>query len=343
MTATELLAALSPQYADIVIENLGRRYPYSAQHTIREASDQRTPAELHPAFATSFDWHSSVHMHWLGVSLIDAGLDADRDAALRALIETNLSAENLVVEADYLIANPSWERPYGWAWLARLAATCRRSEDPQLARWGVLLDPIVDVLAGLVPAWTAKADWPVRHGLHTNSAFGLTLLIDAFRSLGRADAAIACETAAVRFFSADLDWPGQFELSGQDFLSAGLAEADLMSRVLGHDEFAEWLAGFLPSVQRGDRMLQPLTVSDESDGYLVHLHGLNLSRAGQLARIVLALGENDPLAPVLRSAAPALLDAGLSGAASGDFMSTHWLASFAFDTLQSTAELEASA
>jgi len=358
----DLRGQAAPDYAAVVLGNLSEPFPHSAHHTQVSAGDRPIPEEIHPAFYTSFDWHSCVHMHWLGASLLgspsaaaapegasDGGaaawVDSSTAASLREALGTNLTPAKLAVERDYLVANPSWERPYGWAWLMRLAATCSASADAQIREWGAALAPLVDAVAGLSTAWMAKAQYPVRHGLHTNAAFGVGYMLDAFRSLGRADAAAACEEAARTWFANDRGWPGDWELSGQDFLSAGLSEADLMRRVLAADEFADWFARFLPGLSAGSRILQPVSVTDETDGYLVHLHGLNLTRAGQVARIIATLrgagsDEASAAAAVLDEALDPLLKAGLRGLESGDFMSTHWLASFAWDALGSVAALD---
>ncbi|MET3919271.1 DUF2891 family protein [Arthrobacter sp. UYEF20] len=328
---------LAQQYADIVLENLSRPYPYASHHVEKSLTDRPSPQQLHPAFHTSFDWHSCVHMTWLGVSLLEHGLDAGRDAALRTALEANLTAENLAVEGAYLLANPSWERPYGWAWLVRLAATAASSQDEQVLRWGSALDPLVDIAASLVAGWTAKAEFPVRHGLHTNAAFGLGMMLDSFRLLGRGDAAAVCEQAALRWFRNDAGWPGEWELSGQDFLSAGLSEADLMVRVLAADDFSRWFDAFLPGLSADAHILAKATVTDESDGYLAHLNGLNLTRAGQIIRIrkALAAGGATNAVDVLGEALEPLLSAGLSSVVTEEFMSSHWLASFAWDALVS--------
>ena len=358
----DLRVQAAPDYAAVVLGNLSEPFPHSAHHTQVSAADRPIPEEIHPAFYTSFDWHSCVHMHWLGASLLgspsaaaapegasDGGaaawVDSSTAASLREALGANLTPAKLAVERDYLVANPSWERPYGWAWLMRLAATCSASADAQIRVWGAALDPLVDAVAELSTAWMAKAQYPVRHGLHTNAAFGVGYMLDAFRSLGRADAAAACEEAARAWFGNDRGWPGDWELSGQDFLSAGLSEAYLMRRVLAADEFADWFAGFLPGLSAGSRILQPVSVTDETDGYLVHLHGLNLTRAGQVARIIATLrgagsDEASAAAAVLDEALDPLLKAGLRGLESGDFMSTHWLASFAWDALGSVAALD---
>ncbi|NUU32965.1 DUF2891 family protein [Arthrobacter sp. C9C5] len=325
-------------YADIVLENLSRPYPFASHHVETSLQDRPSPKELHPAFHTSFDWHSCVHMTWLGVSLLEHGIEAGRDAALRQVLAANLTAENLAVEGAYLRANPSWERPYGWAWLVRLAATAATSDDPQVRGWGASLNPLVDIVASLVEDWTAKAEFPVRHGLHTNAAFGLGMMLDAFRALGRHDAAALCEKAALNWFQDDSGWPGDWELSGQDFLSAGLSEADLMARVLDADAFSSWFAGFLPALSTDSRILATFSVTDESDGYLAHLNGLNLSRAGQLIRIRKALAGSQKTADVqgvLDAATGPLLIAGTDAVNTDEFMSSHWLASFAWDALAS--------
>jgi hypothetical protein len=356
----DLRAQAAPDYAAVVLGNLAEPFPHSAHHTQVSADDRPIPEQIHPAFYSSFDWHSCVHMHWLGASLLGASpspqaaasdggtaawVESSTAASLREALGANLTTAKLAVERDYLVANPSWERPYGWAWLMRLAATCTASNDAAIREWGTALEPLVDAVAELSVAWMAKAQYPVRHGLHTNAAFGVGYMLDAFRSLGRVDAAKACEEAARGWFGNDRGWPGDWELSGQDFLSAGLSEADLMRRVLPADEFAAWFAAFLPELSADSRILRPVSVTDETDGYLVHLHGLNLTRAGQVARIIATLresgtSEGSAAASVLTEALDPLLKAGLHGLESGDFMSTHWLASFAWDALGSVAALD---
>lgn len=341
--AAARMDSLANHYAGIVLDNLSRPYPYASHHVETSLADRPSPQELHPAFYTSFDWHSCVHMSWLGVTLLGHGLDAGLDARLRGVLAANLSPENLAAEGAYLLANPSWERPYGWAWLVRLAAAAAASADGQVKAWGASLDPLVDIVAGLVDGWSTKAEYPVRHGLHTNAAFGLGLMLDAFRALGRDEAAGTCGQTALRWFKHDAGWPGEWEMSGQDFLSAGLSEADLMARVLDPRAFASWFGTFLPGLATGSRILAPYTVTDESDGYLAHLNGLNLTRAGQLIRIVQVLrspegaGSTETIA-VLEAALPALLEAGLASVMTDEFMSSHWLASFAWDALASAAD-----
>ncbi len=330
--------------ASVVLGNLSRAYPYAAHHVQSFAADNPRPQALHPAFFTSFDWHSCVHMHWLGVSVLEAadddGPDAAAFAALREGLAANLTADKLDVEAAYLLSNPSWERPYGWAWLMRLAATCSVSQDEQIRGWSHALENCVDAVAELTVTWLEKTEYPVRHGVHTNSAFGVAYLLDAFRVLGRVEAAAACGRAARRWFGGDADWPGEWELSGQDFLSAGLTEADLMRTALDPEEFTSWFTAFLPGLNEESKILQTVSVSDETDGHMTHLHGLNLTRSGQIARILGTLREGGASSSaVLESAMDRLARAGLKGLQSEDFMSSHWLASFAWDARTSISAL----
>jgi len=305
------------EFAGIVLANLTTTYPYHLVHLARSDAEVAPPAVLYPAFHTSYDWHSCVHMHWLGSELLRGGVES---APLRAVLDANLTRDKMIVEAEYLRSHRSFERPYGWAWAARLAADCASTR-------GAALEPLVDAVYANAVSWAAVINHPVRHGVHANTAFGLALLVTAADDLGRTDDATALRAAAVRLFADDCDWAQQWELSGQDFLSAGLAEADLMARVLEPAAFRTWFAAFLPEP---GAILEPAVVTDPTDPQMVHLDGLNLSRAGALYRISAVLDD-----PALRAAADVLLDHGLRAVANAEYVATHWLASFAWDAMLS--------
>ncbi|MEV1292721.1 DUF2891 family protein [Pseudonocardia sp. NPDC049635] len=310
-------------FTAVVLQNLATTAPYHLSHLV-DAEESRsgvTPDRLHPAFHTSFDWHSCVHMHWLGVELL---LDGEDDPRLPAALGRTLTAQRLLGEAAHLDAHPVFERPYGWAWAARLTAASGRLPRPA---WRDALQPLADTVYRLTEGWLTRLDHPVRHGLHSNTAFGLTLLHEAADELDRADDTERIADAARRLFAGDRGWPAGWELSGHDFLSAGLCEADLMSRVLPADEFATWFDGFLPDPTP---LLRPVEVSDPGDPHLVHLDGLNLSRAGAAHRLAAVLGDTG-----LAAAAEELLGLGLRSLGNRDFVATHWLATFAWDALRS--------
>ncbi|MFC8192866.1 DUF2891 family protein [Cellulomonas sp. NPDC057328] len=320
-------ADLAPVAAAVVRANLTTPWPYHLVHLASSADDVRTPAELYPAFHTSFDWHSCVHMHWLGVEVLRAG-HADPD--LRALLGTTLTAGRVAGEVAYLRAHPAFERPYGWAWAARLAASCRAAADAgdaDAAAWADATAPLAATVLDLALPWLARVELPVRHGVHSNTAFGLALLLTAADDLGLADAARRLRAQAVRLYGDDRDWATRWETSGHDFLSPGLAEADLMARVLPADALHAWWTGFLP---RPLELARPVRVVDPTDGHAVHLDGLNLSRAGALLRLGTALDD-----PALRAAGEELLAVGLRALDNPDFVATHWLASFAWDAVAS--------
>lgn len=349
------------RYSAVVRDNLSQRYPYAAHHATRDDDDRALPAELHPAFATSYDWHSCVHMHWLGARLLAFGIDASNALALESLLVGTLSAPNLLVEATYFSHNPHFERPYGWAWTLRLAAEVAHSPVPNIRALGDNFRPLVDVIGRLAVEWLSKRPDPIRHGVHSNSAFGLAGMLGAARILGLSALAAQCETSARLWFQNDRGWPVEWERSGQDFLSPALAEADLLRSVLAPVEFSAWSTAFLSELTAASSLLQPARVADESDAQQVHLFGLNLSRAAAATRIADALsprGESastvsdaavsasaapDTAAPgtagrrlagLLRSSVPPLLAAGLPASISQEFYSTHWLASFAWDAME---------
>jgi hypothetical protein len=325
-------------FAAVVIANLTRLYPYATQHETQSGDDRALPVELHPAFASSYDWHSCVHMHWLATRLLAFGVEQTAAARIEALLAANLTVDNLAVEGAYLEAHPHWERPYGWAWAMRLGAEVATSPVPAVRALAPATAVLVEAVARLVPVWLARTPEPVRHGVHSNSAFGLALILDAARTLGLAEVESACTAAASRWFGGDRDWPGDWERSSQDFLSPGLAEADLMRLVLPAAQFAPWCAGFLGSVRAESPVYRPATVLDANDAQQVHLYGLDMHRAGAAARVAAALpadGAAGELADRLRACVPSLLGGGLAASVGDEFYSTHWIASFAWDAMES--------
>ncbi|MGJ6981034.1 DUF2891 family protein [Aestuariimicrobium soli] len=339
MSLATLLTPHADAWADTIVDVLRTPWPYAAAHASRSADDcDVTPTRLHPMFHASLDWHSSAHMQWSAITLLhhaSSSIADDTRAALVAELDQRLTEANGRVETDYLAANPGYERPYGWGWVAALtaAATALAADTTHPLRtnargWATSLQPVADQVADHLIAWLPKLAHPIRHGVHSNTAFGLTLARDAYEALGVDDAVRAIDEAAHRFFLNDLDYPSQWEPSGADFLSPALCEADLMRRVLPSGEFGGWLNTFLPVLaEPGDRLLETPVVLDETDGQAVHLHGLALSRAAQLRA----------LAPHLegprREAALASSDTQVASATQaithGHFMSTHWLVSFA--------------
>jgi hypothetical protein len=318
------------QYAAIALHNLATEFPFYNDHLLQTDDDTARPRELHPAFHGSFDWHSCVHMHWLLVRLLSDWPEAVDASLIRSALDENLTESALSAEAAYLRAAPSFERPYGWAWAMVLAATVATSTDPSAGRWSNATMPLRDAIEELTTDWLQQAALPVRHGVHSNTAFALSLLIDAGNSLGRDNLVAVCRTAALKWYAEDRAYPTRWEPSGQDFLSPALAEADLMRRVLPPEDYLGWFNAFLPGLTDSNTLLEPVEVPNRTDGQQGHLHGLNLTRAWQLSELSTALPGDDQRTSVLRASARRHLDQALPHVNNGNFIHDHWLATYAF-------------
>jgi hypothetical protein len=305
------------EWAAIACQVLETPYPYGAAHASHGPDDvDVTPERLHPAFHGSYDWHSSAHMQWSLVRLVTLAPDQVGHRPVE-ILDRRLTTAALATEAAYLRERPSYERPYGWAWAAMLAAAAQD-------KWPV--GELADTIAGLVLEWLPRQAYPVRHGVHLNTAFALALLLEAYGDLGRADVVDAIRARAIEWFGQDTAYDTRFEPSGTDFLSPALTEAELMRRVLPADEYETWLTAFLPDLGKTQHLLEVPATDDSGDGQLAHLSGLALSRAWQLRTIAPALPD---VAEVLRAGADRQVEAVLPTVTEGDFMSTHWLVSFA--------------
>ncbi len=321
------------RFAQLALKCISREFPNKPEHVLNDASDVLSPRALHPAFYGCFDWHSSVHGHWMLVRLMRMFPGLPEGTAVRAALDRNLSAANLRAEAAYLDApnRQSFERTYGWAWLLKLGEELRGWDDEDGRTWSANLQPLVDAIAARYQDFLPKQNYPIRTGVHPNTAFGLAFALDYARSAGNRNLEILIVERARTYFLADTSYPASWEPGGEDFFSPSLMEADLMRRVLGSDEFQEWFRRFLPAIgEREPRsLLEPAIVTDRSDPKLVHLDGLNLSRAWCMIRIAAALQSDDPVRRILDNSASRHADAALSYVASGEYAGEHWLASFA--------------
>jgi hypothetical protein len=321
------------ELVDLVVEGLDREYPNKTGHVTTGPDDLRSPRAMHPVFFGHFDWHSSVHGHWTLVALLRRNPDAAYAPELRSLLTRRFSAEGLAAEAGYFRKkeNRSFERMYGWAWLLRLALELRTWDDPDARRWAENLAPLEQEIVALARDYLPKLDWPVRCGFHPESAFPLAQMLDYARGTGDAEFEKLLVAKARAFYGKDRDYPATYEPSGNDFFSPGLNVADLMRRVLTAEEFGRWLDAYLPGLAAGKagNLLTPVSVSDPSDGHLIHLAGLNLSRAWTMEGMASVLPEADPRRRVLIDAAARHTSAGMKWVSSGHYEGEHWLGSFA--------------
>jgi len=320
-------------FARLALAALAREYPNKPEHVMAGPTDVMGPRALHPAFYGAYDWHSCVHGHRMLARRLRDVPDLPEAGVICAALGANLTAGNSPSEAADFARKESrpFERPYGWAWLLKLAEEPHGGDDPDAKAWAANLWPLVDAILGRYLKFFPKQTYPIRTGVNPNTAFGLAFAHDYARAVGDARLEDLIEARARAFVGADADAPAGWEPSGADFFSPCLIEADLMRRVLAPAEFRAWFAGFLPGAARGEpgSLFTPATVTDRTDPQLAHLDGLNLSRAWCLRGVAVALPEGDPARAALASSADRHAGAALGHVASGDYAGEHWLASFA--------------
>jgi hypothetical protein len=320
-------------FALLALKGIQKEYPNKPGDVLNSDKDVKGPRAVHPAFYGSFDWHSSVHGHWMLVRLLRQFPDLPEKKQIRTVLAEHLTAKNLKAEADYL-SRPnakSFERPYGWAWLLKLAEELHRWDDPEAKEWSKNLKPLTDTIVARYLAFFPKQTYPIRSGVHPNTAFGLAFAFDYAQAVGNKELRELIEKRSRSYYGKDAGIPAAWEPDGADFFSPSLMEADLMRRVLPPAEFHAWFGRFLPNLARGEpkSLLEPATVTDRSDPQIVHLDGLNLSRAWCMRSIAVALPKDDPARKILAEAASRHAEAALKHVASGDYVGEHWLASFA--------------
>lgn len=330
-------AKAAERFAKLALACVHKEYPNKIAHVLNSDADVAPPRKLTPAFCGCYDWHSSVHGHWLLVRLLRTFPDSTFAKDARAALKQSLTAENLKQEASYIKGEgrSSFERPYGLSWLLQLCAELREWDDPDAKEWSANLKPLEDVAVERLTSWLPKLSNPVRIGEHDQTAFGLGLMFDYARTAKNDSFSRLIRDSAKKFFLADKNCPLNYEPSGEDFLSPCLGEADAMRRVLPQKEFASWLKTFMPQIPVGREgsdnadWLKVAISPDPSDPKLAHLDGLNLSRAWMLEGILSALPDDDPRRVALTAAAEAHRRAGLAAVTGEHYEGGHWLGSFA--------------
>ena len=320
-------------FSRMVMENVVREYPNHIMHMLNSDADVQSPRQLHPVFYGCYDWHSSVHSHWLLVRILRLFPGADFAGGIGALLAEQFDAVKLASELAYLKQpnRAGFERPYGLAWLLLLVAELHEWLAPEARRWYAALLPLVNLAKARFQGWLPKLIYPVRSGEHSQTAFALGLMHDFARITGDAEFAALVEARSRQYFLHDEYAPLAYEPSGHDFLSPALAEADLMRRMLNRGEFSDWLGRFLPGITHATETnwLRPVVSVDPADGKLAHLDGLNLSRAWMCDGIASALSQADVRRDALLAATAAHAQAGLAGIHAEHYAGSHWLPSFA--------------
>ncbi len=322
----ELTATGASHFAKLPLRCAEKEFPYKTGITFGDSSLIISPKNYHPAFFGCFDWHSSVHGHWMLLKLLKLFPNIPAEVEIRELFNKHFTAENINKEIIMFKSkdNKSFERTYGWAWLLQLQNELLNWGDADATKWAAALQPLATELSKLTISYLEKLAYPIRGGEHPNLAFGLSMMYDYAIDREDIDLSTAIKNAALRFYINDNNCPFSWEPSGSDFLSPCLEEADLMRKVLPKTEYVNWLKKFMPQLFEKNLKIETGKVKDRTDGKLVHLDGLNLSRAWCLKGISASINNKH-----LLELANEHLEAALPQVASGNYEGEHWLASFA--------------
>jgi hypothetical protein len=335
-TPSSLTKEIAENLSLLPCKCLQKEYPNKLNQSLNDAGEIGTPAALHPAFYGCYDWHSSVHGHWMLVKLLKRYPDLSMKDTIMTLITQNLSAANIQKEIAYFNrkSEKSYERTYGWAWLLKLQEELDTWDIPESKKLASNLQPLTELLVARYLDFLPKLNYPIRSGEHPNTGFGLALAYDYAVSAQKDSLKNLIIARSKEYFLNDKNCPMSWEPGGFDFLSPCLQEADLMARVLTPVEFKEWIDRFLPELGHPDFNMEQAKVSDRTDGKLVHLDGVNFCRAWSLYRIAKVIPEYHHLIHVANQH----IEASLPNIADGGYEGEHWLATFAIYALSSTEE-----
>lgn len=305
-------------------------FPNKLGQVLQSETDLGTPKELHPAFYGCFDWHSSVHGHWSLVNLLKQFPDLEAADEIKTKLLENISKENIEAEVAYFKKDRNYERTYGWAWLLKLMEEIHTWDDPMADDLEENLKPLADLLVDYYLEFLPKLTRPLRVGQHENTAFGLIFAYDYAVTFRHEALQQLIRERAKGFYKNDIDCPMAYEPDGFDFFSPCLLEVDVMQRVLDENEFHAWLNDFMPQLFNSDFDWEPGKVSDREDGKLVHLDGLNFSRAW----VFYDLAKKYEDLQHLKAVGDAHFVYSFDDMIEGDsYMGSHWLGSFALYAL----------
>ena len=320
-------------FANLALKGMDIEYPNKPSNVLVGKESVKTPKEMHPAFFGCFDWHSSLHGHWMLIRLLKKYPKNSAAEEIRKKLDAHLTAENIKAEVEYFNEkqNKSFERMYGWAWTLRLAAELETWDDEQGKKWRENFRPLENKIVELTKGYLPRLSYPIRTGVHPDSAFALGQSLDYARAVKNKELEELVVKRARDFYLNDKNYNAAYEPSGEDFFSQSLNEADLMRRVLSKKDFAKWLSEFLPGLEKGEtkNLLTPVEVTDVTDGKLVHLAGLDLSRGWTFNGIKSALDKSDPRYDIFVKATNDHAQMGFKYVFSGHYEGEHWLATFA--------------
>lgn len=324
--------SIAMKLSALPIHCIHQEYPNKTAHIINNKEEATlTPGELHPSFYGCFDWHSSVHGHWMLVRLLKTKPHLPNATIIDSLLNISFEKERLQKEADYFSTyalTNTFERTYGWAWLLKLDEELATWNDDRARKWHRNLQPLTDTIVNKWKAYLPKQTYPNRTGVHPNSAFALSFAIDWARAVNNTEFENKLKEKAKYFYLQDKNTPAYLEPDGSDFFSPSLEIAELMSRVLPQNEFAVWLDNFYEKRSLENIYKIPV-VSDLSDYQTVHLVGLSFSKAWAMKEVAEALPATHPLKTSFKKKSDEFLAKALPLLFQSNYGGDHWLASFA--------------
>lgn len=331
----ELNLEAANKLVEMPLACINTQYPNKLGQTLSGEKDLQSPKELHPAFYGCFDWHSSVHGHWSLVRLLKKFPKLEKSAQIKEKLEESLSKENIAGEMAYFQQehNRDYERTYGWAWLLKLAEELQTWDTDLGEELSANIKPLADLIVERYTEFLPKLNYPIRVGEHSNTAFALSFAHDYAVATKNEEFRALIEKRANDFYLADDDCPLVWEPSGFDFLSPCLQEVDIMRKVLPKGAFSLWIDDFMPQLKNTDFTLEPGVVSDRTDGKLVHLDGLNFSRAWVLSSLANQYPEQYSH---LRSLANSHISYSFPNLVGDSYEGGHWLGSFALYALEAS-------
>lgn len=330
-TGFELTLPGASHLASLPLKCILQEFPNKTSHTSVTDSDHvLLPRQMHPSFYGCFDWHSSVHGHWMLVRLLKLFPQLPEASRIREVLNLTINPANILGELNYfsLPMTASWERTYGWAWILKLDEELNGWNDADGRNWHAALRPLTKKIVELWTRFLPRQTYANRTGVHPNTAFGLVFALDYARKQKDTAFERSIVESARRIFGRDRDSPARWEPNGSDFLSPSLEEADLMRRILPAAEFIPWFNRFFTAGALEHLAVLPV-VSDRSDLQIVHLDGLCFSRSWCMKGLAEVLPGSDPRKKKLLSSSLKHLSAALPHVVSGEYGGEHWLASFA--------------
>src|SRR6478672_13797743 len=100
--STNFDAKAAERFANLALACVHKEYPNKIAHSLNSDQDVAPPRKLTPAFYGCYDWHSSVHGHWLLARLARGFPAASFAAQARDALRQSITAANIAQEAAYL-------------------------------------------------------------------------------------------------------------------------------------------------------------------------------------------------------------------------------------------------